>query len=86
MGTGGIAALLLVVTAAAWASAESLPKHVDVFVSGQDGYFAYRIPAIETAPDLTILKDKSVGVLWERADYKFITFTRLDREFLEPRR
>jgi len=34
--------------------------------------------------DMTLLKDKSVGVLWERADYRFITFTRLDRDFLEP--
>lgn len=34
--------------------------------------------------DLTVLKDKSVGVLWERGNYRFITFTRLDREFLEP--
>lgn len=34
--------------------------------------------------DLTILKDKSAGVLWERDNYKFITFTRLDRSFLEP--
>ena len=37
--------------------------------------------------DLTILKDKTVGVLWERGverGYQFITFTRLDREFLEP--
>jgi hypothetical protein len=36
---------------------------------------------------LTILKDKSVGVLWERGaghGYQFITFTRLTREFLEP--
>ncbi|MBM3889673.1 MAG: exo-alpha-sialidase [Verrucomicrobia bacterium] len=36
--------------------------------------------------DLTILKDKTVGVLWERANYKFITFTRFNREFLEPAR
>ena len=28
--------------------------------------------------DLTVLKDKTVGVLWERGEYKFITFTRLD--------
>jgi sialidase-1 len=35
--------------------------------------------------DLTILKDKTVGVLWERADYKFITFTRLTQSFLEPK-
>lgn len=37
--------------------------------------------------DLTILKDKSVGVLWERGterNYQLITFTRLDRAFLEP--
>lgn len=37
--------------------------------------------------DLAVLKDKSVGVLWERGaerGYQFITFTRLDREFLEP--
>src|SRR6266852_6349414 len=27
----------------------------DVFVSGHDGYFAYRIPAIETAPDGSLL-------------------------------
>jgi sialidase-1 len=34
--------------------------------------------------DLTVLNDKSVGVLWERGNYRFITFTRLDRGFLEP--
>jgi sialidase-1 len=37
--------------------------------------------------DLTILKDRSVGVLWERGaahGYQFITFTRLTKEFLEP--
>jgi sialidase-1 len=27
------------------------PTHTDVFISGQDGYKVYRIPAIETAPD-----------------------------------
>jgi sialidase-1 len=36
--------------------------------------------------DLTILKDKTVGVLWERGNYKFITFTALDRAFIEPKR
>lgn len=44
-----------------------------------DGFAAYS--------DLTILKDKSVGVLWERGverGYQFITFTRLTRDFLEP--
>jgi hypothetical protein len=38
--------------------------------------------------DLTILKDKSIGVLWERGaerGYESITFTRLKREFLEPK-
>jgi len=37
--------------------------------------------------DLTILKDKTVGVLWERGEstgYQFITFTRFNREWLEP--
>jgi sialidase-1 len=35
--------------------------------------------------DLAILKDKSAGVLWERGDYKFITFTKLTRQFLESK-
>jgi sialidase-1 len=35
--------------------------------------------------DLTVLNDKSVGVLWERGNYRFITFTRLPRAFLEPK-
>lgn len=34
--------------------------------------------------DLAVLKDKAVGVLWERGNYRFLTFTRLSREFLEP--
>jgi sialidase-1 len=36
--------------------------------------------------DLTILKDKTVGVIWERGvseGYQFVTFTRVDRAFLE---
>jgi len=36
--------------------------------------------------DLTVLKDKTVGLLWERGvdhGYQFITFTRLNREWLE---
>jgi hypothetical protein len=43
-----------------------------------DNYAAYS--------DLAILKDKTIGVLWERGvdrGYKFITFTRLNREWLE---
>ena len=35
--------------------------------------------------DLTILADKTIGCLWERNDYKFITFTRFDLSFVEPR-
>ncbi|MBN2507739.1 MAG: exo-alpha-sialidase [Verrucomicrobia bacterium] len=35
--------------------------------------------------DLATLKDKSIGVLWERGNYKFITFTRVTRAFLEPK-
>lgn len=35
--------------------------------------------------DLTVLPDKTVGVLWERGDYRFVTFTRLSLEFLEPK-
>jgi sialidase-1 len=37
--------------------------------------------------DLTVLKDKSIGVLWERGaerGYQYITFTRFTREHLEP--
>ncbi len=37
--------------------------------------------------DLALLKDKSLGVLWERGierGYQYIAFTRLTREFLEP--
>ena len=33
--------------------------------------------------DLTVLPDKTVGVLWERGDYRFVTFTRLSLAFLE---
>jgi sialidase-1 len=33
--------------------------------------------------DLTRLADKSIGVLWERANYKFITFTRLSLNSLK---
>jgi sialidase-1 len=35
--------------------------------------------------DLAILKDKTAGVLWERGDYRFITFTQVTRNFLEPK-
>ena len=35
--------------------------------------------------DITILKDGSAGILWERADYKFITITRINVSWLEER-
>ena len=37
------------------AAAETYPAHSDVFISGSEGYFAFRIPAIETAPDGSLL-------------------------------
>ncbi|MEN6532533.1 MAG: sialidase family protein [Bryobacteraceae bacterium] len=33
--------------------------------------------------ELTVLNDSTAAVLWERDDYKFITFTRFNREFIE---
>ena len=42
-----IAVLLAVLGTPALVSAESTLTHVDVFGSGQDGYFLYRIPAIK---------------------------------------
>jgi sialidase-1 len=35
--------------------------------------------------DLTVLPDNTIGCLWERGDYKYITFTRFDLGFIEPR-
>lgn len=144
------------------ARAEPMFTHVDVFTSGTEGYHTFRIPAIITAPDgsliaiaegrkedrrdpgggdidlvykrstdagttwsplkvlddpgvgwtasnptpvvdrqtrriyggfsaysdLSILNDKTVGLLWERgvsSGYQFITFTRFNLEFLEPK-
>jgi hypothetical protein len=43
--------LCLALAVASGAGAAPLFTHTDVFVSGRDGYHAYRIPAIETAPD-----------------------------------
>ena len=36
--------------------------------------------------DITILTDKSIGVLWERGGYQSITFSRFDLDFLESAR
>jgi sialidase-1 len=46
-----------------------------------------RLIAAEPAAysDLAILRDKTAGVLWERGEYRYITFTQLTREFLEPK-
>ncbi|MBU4270273.1 MAG: glycoside hydrolase [Planctomycetes bacterium] len=47
--------LLVTLSFSNWARAETPLEHVDVFVSGKDGYHTYRIPVIEAAPDGTIL-------------------------------
>ncbi len=47
--------LLTVLGFTSVARAQSPSGLVDVFVSGQGGYFAYRIPAIETAADGSLL-------------------------------
>ena len=39
----------------AWAGAEPLLTNTDVFVSGQSGYHTYRIPAVEAAPDGSLI-------------------------------
>ncbi|NLX56924.1 MAG: exo-alpha-sialidase [Planctomycetaceae bacterium] len=49
------ALLTLVWIPAAVAVADTAPCHVDVYVSGTEGYFAFRIPAIETAADGSLL-------------------------------
>ena len=47
--------LLFSCTAVAADAGEQLPRHVDVFVAGREGYMAYRIPAIETCRDGSLL-------------------------------
>ncbi len=49
-----VCALLLAAALSAAQPASEL-KHIDVFHSGDGGYFAYRIPAIQTAADGTLL-------------------------------
>ena len=46
---------LAVVCALSASASAGLFTQTDVFVSGQDGYFAYRIPGLETAPDGSLL-------------------------------
>ena len=43
------------ISVAAWAGAEPLLTHTDVFISGQNGYHTYRIPAMEAAPDGSLI-------------------------------
>jgi sialidase-1 len=56
-----------------------------VRVSADDGQSFGSDKPIATGPaaysDLTILKDQTVGIFWERANYKYLTFTRMNREF-----
>jgi len=65
-------------------------KHLRLLTSYDEGRtFAHeRLVSDDYAAysDLTILKDQTVGVLWERGvdrGYQFITFTRLNRAWLE---
>jgi sialidase-1 len=50
-----IIALLWLATLPAAAAEKSMPEQTNVFVSGNDGYYGYRIPVIETAPDGSLL-------------------------------
>jgi len=50
-----ILTVLLAATLPALTSAEPLLKQVDVYTSGEDGYHSYRIPAIETTPDGSLI-------------------------------
>src|SRR5574337_617961 len=47
--------LVLALSLVTYARAEPLLIHTDVFVSGKDGYHTYRIPAIEAAPDGSLI-------------------------------
>jgi len=50
-----IRAFVAAMSVAVWAGAEPLLTHTDVFVSRQNGYHTYRIPALETAPDGSLI-------------------------------
>jgi sialidase-1 len=50
-----ILVILTVASVAASAGTQPLLTHTDVFVSGQNGYHTYRIPAVEAAPDGSII-------------------------------
>ena len=50
-----IIATFVVMSVAASAGAEPLLTHTDVFISGENGYHTYRIPAVEAAPDGSLI-------------------------------
>src|SRR5450759_3509302 len=50
-----IKALVAAISLASWAGAEPLLSHTDVFISGENGYHTYRIPAVESAPDSSLI-------------------------------
>ena len=50
-----IQTFLAAISMATWAGAEPLLTHTDVFISGQSGYHTYRIPAVETASDGSLI-------------------------------
>ena len=45
----------MIMAAALHLPAADIPVISDVFVSGKDGYHTYRIPAIEAAPDGSLI-------------------------------
>jgi len=55
MNTSLIKTFVAAISVAAWAGAEPLLIHTDVFISGENGYHVYRIPAVEAAPDGSLI-------------------------------
>ena len=51
----GLWCVCVLLVASRLAAAAEPPASVDVFVGGQDGYFAYRIPALITSKQGTLL-------------------------------
>jgi len=50
-----IQTLVATISVAACVGAEPLLTHTDVFTAGEDGYHSFRIPAVETAPDGSLI-------------------------------
>ena len=63
-------------------------NHLMLHVGSEEGRSFGQGKTLATGPaaysDLTILKDGAVGVLWERDRYKYLTFTRIESDFLDP--